>query len=222
MSDGILLLPGSSGWKGSKAYQDMFTEWENEARRCGFSPHLVSYPGQDPCAPEERLTLEGAIRVTRSACDETRPTWMIARSFGCQVALGAVASGGPWLSSLRGVTLWGPCLLSTYQRMWPTLESQLASAEGYRRYGTFIEPEFYAGTALETLVRDAACHIRIVRGSSDEYSISEDLAFLASIHRRFQFRWSCTTVELNGLTHKAHASEMTDPVAKAYFDALFP
>jgi hypothetical protein len=182
---------------------------------------LISYPGQDPSIPGQTLTYEGALGATIEVCRVFRPRLIVTRSFGCQVVLGAVAAGGEWVATCEYVTLWGPCLLGSYQRLWPTMERRQKEIEGYAKYGTSVDSSLFDSPAVETLIREANCNVRLSRGTLDYCNLREDLEYLASLHRRFQpHRW-CEIVEVEGLEHTVRAEEMDPTVAMYYFNALF-
>jgi hypothetical protein len=74
---------------------------------------------------------------------------------------------------------------------------------------------------METLIRSADCNLRIARGTLNVCCETEDVEYLASLHRRFQPHRSREKVLVEGVGHTVLAEDVGPEVAARYFDALF-
>jgi hypothetical protein len=211
----LFLLPGMSSPLSEK-YKAIFQHIIELASSRGHESLVATYPGHGSGV----LTFEGAIEMAKRQCAEYKPTWVIARSFGCDVAAD-ILSDKSLAKDVQGAVLWGPAL-GNWPKRFPTAAERREYLASYRKYGTNISDTFLDDfPALELIIEKTQCNIRLVRGTNDDSNFREDLDFLAAVHKRGQASRKCEVVEIPGLAHTIEPSSCTDKQLKAYADALF-
>ena len=107
----LLILPGG-GSKDAENYRSVYTLLEDAAKERGYKEIQVAhYPGQvdDKRKIIGEGTLTGSVKATSVLVKQFAdkgPFRIIARSFGCTVALMAVKEAG--LTNVKEIVLWGP------------------------------------------------------------------------------------------------------------------
>lgn len=217
----ILVLPGSSSPVGSEHYRQVYETVENEAARRGFVCKTVIYPGQQGIS-SGILNQSSAMTHVLQICRGFKPDWIIARSFGCCVAVGILGSEENWIKRCRGAVLWGPCLSKTIDRIWRTAEEKQTEVKEYVKYNTFLSGDFFDDyPTMEDLIQKAGSNLRLIRGGKDEFNTKEDLDYLADIHGQHQPGYAREIIEIPGLTHTVIHGEVTQGLLSMYFDSLF-
>ncbi|HEV7590909.1 MAG TPA: hypothetical protein VGO40_22550 [Longimicrobium sp.] len=203
-------------------YREVYDELTDEATARGFAVQWVVFPGQGPSDGGE-LIFEGSLASTLRAAAEFRPHWVIARSYGCLVAVAAAGTGAEWVRDCHGMALWGPCTGRTTQARWGTDEKEAATIESYAKHGTRLATGFYTTMpAIEDRIKDARCSLRIVRGERDEYNTEQDIEKLHALHTAAQPGFRCEKQLIADLEHHVIRRETTPPEKWAeYCDALF-
>jgi hypothetical protein len=217
----VLLIPGSTSPILSPKYQVVYDDLHDASKERGFDAHLVVFPGQWADDGME-LTFEGSLNTTVNACLEFRPHWVIARSFGCLVAMAAAAIDAVWMRECRGIVLWGPSTSRYVQNRWGTPEKEAATILAYADHGTRIARGFFTTMpSMDDCIRAARCSLRIARGDQDEYSTWTDMEELCGLHTAAQPEFRCETRAVLGLGHHVVRSETSPAKWAEYCDALF-
>ena len=217
----LLLLPGSTSPILTDKYRAVYDDISASAQARGFNVQLIVYPGQRS-GDRERVSFQTACESAEHACAALRPRWVIGRSFGCLVATALAGSGGSWLDDCDGMTLWGPCLGRTVQGLWGTEESEQRAIAEYEKFGTRLAVGFFREMpAIEVLIKDAQCSLRIIRGAHDEFSTDADVAELVSLHRAAQSGAGCTSATLWNLNHHVTRASVSPAEWALYCDVLF-
>ena len=212
----LLILPGTSN-PFSSGYKEVYQHISNLANSHGYESMLGSYPGHG----EGNLTFEGAIAAAQHQCAEYKPVWVIARSFGCDVAA-EILSADALAQGIEGAILWGPTLGNWARRFFPTAADRRKEIAQYREYGANLADDFLDNfPALELIIEKTRCNIRLIRGTKDTSSFREDLDFLAAVHKRGQPSRICEVVEIPGVSHTIVPAACTDRQLADYSNALF-
>ncbi|MCK6483020.1 MAG: hypothetical protein L6R00_02660 [Phycisphaerae bacterium] len=213
----VLVLPGASSRTGSSEYLQVYATIEREAVRRRLFVEIPVYPGQ---RGEEsgRVSYASALEHAERVVADFKPDWIIARSFGCHIALGLYEG----LEPLPGLVLWGPSLSSAIERLYGTTESRQNVYEGSRKHDVWLAEDFFETLpAMEEQIREVPCPIRIARGSRDDENSRADIAKLAQIHRERHPSSSREAVEIVGLAHSVVAGSVRETTLEKYFWCLF-
>ncbi len=216
-----LILPGAASPK-SPTYAGVYAAIEEEAQRRGFQCCLLHYPGQEG-GESGRLSYASALLVATESLRRIRPAWIVARSFGCLVAVGALSCREKWVSDVEGVVLWGPVSRAGLLRLFPGSREKENEIQRYRkRHNTWMERDFFdSQPTLGYMIQSARTNLRLVRGAVDQYNDEQDIAELHSLHSSAQPGLSCEAREVAGLAHTVNIEETNDDLVWQYFDALF-
>lgn len=217
----VLLLPGTSSATATDRYRDVYTTIEREAERRDMNILRVSYPGQD--GPKSgSLTFRNACQRALEAASQFRPTRIIARSLGCNVAVQILSSGKEWLTDCQAAVLWGPATNAAVVPYLASPERNAKFVKSYADHGTYLAQDLLVTTpAFEYLIGGAAVDIRLARGTRDPDNCVDDLRMMAAAHKDKQKTRICEIVEIAGLGHDVSASRTTMDVLGRYFDGLF-
>lgn len=218
----VIVLPGSSSPLGSPYYKEIYATIEDEARNRGFEITTVLYPGQ---MGENSGLLEYPTAVERSleACRIFRPNWLIGRSFGCSIATGVLGVDEDWLADLKSAALWGPCTRRTLHRIWPTVEDREREIAEYKEHGTYVSLDFFDRyPAIETLIGEARCSLRLIRGSEDIFNTDSELEELSAFHASKQPSFSRKIVKLDGAKHTVTRDSVSASLLKLYLGCILP
>ncbi len=218
----IVVLPGSSSPLGSDYYRQIYSTIEDAARNLGYEIMTAVYPGQ---RGEESglLSFEGAVKSALTACRAFLPNWIIARSFGCSVAVGLFNTHEGWLKDLRAAALWGPCTRETLFRIWPTHEDREREISEYRKHGTYVSHDFFEKyPAIEDLIGDARCNLKLIRGTEDIFNTRSDLEQLAATHASTQANFHREVIELPGAKHTVTNKNVPANLLLEYLECILP
>jgi hypothetical protein len=218
----VLIVPGvSSPLKGD--YQDVYALIKRAAREQGLDPYLISHPGHDGRESGE-LSYEAALDNAKEKAVEVGPDWLIARSFGCDIAVGLLQQKTEWVERCQGAVLWGPALVTTVRdRLFPSRERRKKEIESYKEWDTFLASDFIESIpSLAEKIRHARCNMRLVAGSKDDDIGLEDLEFLAARHKKYQYPDYITDVNIiGGLGHTVTQEEYPEFLVNRYLELLF-
>lgn len=216
MKPKLLLLPGTSN-PHSARYKEIFQHMMDLASAHGYESLIATYPGHGRGV----LTFKGAVEKAKHQCAECKPVWIIARSFGCDVAA-EMLSDEALAERVESCVLWGPALGNWARRFFPTVAARRKETASYRKYGANLSDTFLDDfPALELIIEKTQCDIRLVRGTNDISNFREDLDFLAAVHKRGQPSRICEVVEIPGLAHTIKPTDCTEQQLAEYADALF-
>jgi|ERR1700687_2945769 len=220
MTQRALLLPGSAGLDGNDDYRQLFSDLREEAIGRGFEVAVVNYPGQE-LLKADVLTFDGACSATAVAAKKFEPTWLVARSFGCQVLLAVL--GAPGVLTCEGAVLWGPCTAAGYQRQWPDERTRIEAAEKYAtQRRTRISETIFISPSLEELIQGARVNLRLCRGAEDSLnSTPEEIDFLKRLHMTAQPSFVCERREINGVGHSVFKDRVSPATWRDHCAALF-
>ena len=217
----VLVLPGSSSPWGSARYQTVYALIQTLAEELHWWHKLRPYRGQTGKS-SETLSYTSAVEDVLRDCAACRPTWLVARSFGCHVAAGALAAGGEWLSDCRGAVLWGPVLSHVVTREYATETARQADTEGHKRYGVFLASDFHSTLpAIESLIPKIRCNLRLCRGSKDDLNNIADLDNLANLHAQTQCNFQRDVCEVIGVEHSVVPQGLSEETRECYQKCLF-
>lgn len=217
----VLVLPGSAGPTGSEEYKQIYATISDEAMRRGLECKVTFYPGHEGLS-SGLLTYASALSKALGECREYRPDWIIARSFGCVVAVGLLGSEEGWVLRCQGLVLWSSVLGSSINRIWSTEEKRRETISGHREYDSYLAPDFFESIpAVEDLIRTARCNIRLARGTRDTSNTEEDIALLAETHRHTQPDFLTEVVAIEGVAHGVSKCSMPNNLLADYLSCLF-
>src|SRR5258708_1945902 len=132
----LLILPGTSSPLSAR-YQDVYQHIIDMANSKGYDSLVATYPGHGRGV----LTFKGAVQKAKRLCAEYKPVWIIARSFGCDVAAEMLADKR-LATQVKGAVLWGPALGNWARRFFPTAAARRKETASYRRYGANLSGTF--------------------------------------------------------------------------------
>jgi hypothetical protein len=226
----LVLLWGSSGAYGddgsrkASEYRGALELIEAGARRYGFEPNKVLYPGHPNRSGVTvgKLSFQSALSEVKEQCRKIEPAWIVGRSFGALIAPAALSCGEVWVQGCRGSVLWGPGFRRFNDAAWPTPAHKAQAVDEYKAFGTHLVSDFFDTLPdIETLVPAAACNLKFARGEKDKYNSIDDLKRLADIHARSQSGFKNIVIELKGLDHTPTPSKLNAEECDLYFDCLF-
>ncbi len=214
----VYICPGLSS-PASDYYRECYRAVSEEARRRGFDPELIYYPGQR--TPDGRvdgnLSLSGAVAhacasIEAGTASDSTSYRLIGFSFGCFVALRVAQQLQDRPPEL--VTLWGPL---PYWKCWENFREAL---DPYTGAGTRIPDAkaFFSGLVpIEYLLAQSRTPVHVNLGDNDEYTPPAFLEYL---------KHGCCAVNEDRMrfTLAAGCSHTMEPLSKgwtAYVDALF-
>lgn len=221
MTHHVVVLPGASSPTGSNRFEAVYSAIEQEARRRGFSYDLVTYPGQNGTS-SGLLSYETALAAALIVCRKSRPTWVVARSFGCTVACGMLIREESWVATCSGVVLWGPFFKHAIEPKFGTREAMERTVSEYREYGVILADEFYATLPeQEVLIRQMCCSARLARGTRDKYNSGAELQKLRSAHQERENGFVVDVREVLGAEHEVVPAEVSADVVAEYYRCLY-
>lgn len=220
MQSQCLNFSGSASPEAS-SYEDVYATIVHGAEVIDPKPQVIVYPGQLGQG-SGRLNYKSAVQHALQECRNHSPSWIVARSFGCEIACSALASGEEWVRGVKGVSLWGAGLLSTYRQVWPTREAQQKEIEKHKQKGTWLAEDCLDKLpGIENLIGNVRCNVRIARGSLDDACSSDDIKLLFDIHRSQRPEFCQQLVEVSGLKHCVRKSEISAELLAQYYECLF-
>ena len=87
----------------SPRYKEVYQHIADLAGSHGYESLVAAYPGHGRGV----LTFKGAVESAKRQCVKSKPVWIIARSFGCDVAA-EILSDNAVTKGVEGAVLWGP------------------------------------------------------------------------------------------------------------------
>lgn len=217
----VLIFPGGTSAIHSDRHKKAITVIEVEARRREYECSVVHYPGHDG-ESSGALNYRSAVDKAHVLCHDFQPNWLIARSFGCVVAVAVLASQEGWLDQCEGAVLWGPYFGAAVERLVPNDEKKRQMIDKYRRERkTFLASDFFQIPPIENLIRKVRCDMRLVRGTRDSSTSSEEMEFLGAVHHRAQPDYLSEVVVIGGLTHEVVEEDLSAELMALYHDSLF-
>ena len=214
----VLLFPGSTSYLSAK-HLPALINLQREAGQRGFLSIPLLYPGQTPNL-SDNLTFETATICAVQALQAYAPTRVLARSFGCQVALAAL-SRVQLPSHFQGLVLWGPCTSRGYRQQWPDANARDKAVRRSVAGGTRLSKEIFSGRpTVEELLRSAPdFSLRLCWGTADsKNATSEEIEGLAQIRRASHQPVECVLID--GIGHSVTA-DADDASVHEYYDAMF-
>ena len=168
----LLLLPGAGNPEAVPLYSDVYDLLRNEAERWGFGIFVdsVRWPGQ--CDPASRgttpcLTVASAIEVAVDAVEAMPPGpfCILARSFGCTVALKAMEHERRSRTPER-LILWGP---PAFWRLWELFGRDIGPSQAKAQSkGVRIDASYWASLEpTESLLRRVRVPTIVAAGTDD-------------------------------------------------------
>lgn len=213
MAQRVLVLPGSSSPRHPK-YVPVYEDLLGAARDRGLSSQLVLFPGQDP-GRNDLLTHRQSVSAALAAAREFQPDWLVARCYGCVVALELLRLREAWVAQCRGAVLYGPVLRAAYDCVMPDRESTqtfLGSVAGTR-----MDPDFYPSDELpfsDELVDSISLPLWFARGSLERDNSMEDLQAIAAAYG--PTGQGCRWREVAGAPHSVSRASLPEAVWQEY------
>lgn len=176
----LLIFPGA-GNPDTDQYKQVYDVIRRETKQYGYDSVLcdVRWPGHttdDEYGSAPSLTIPSAIVVAKAkiASMPDGPFTVLARSFGCFVALKMAQDLPTSIRLPAQMILWGP---APYWRMWEIFKGDLDGAQKQAHTkGAKIDGQFFAAIEpLESLIKKVSIPTIIASGAEDEYC---ELAFI--------------------------------------------
>jgi hypothetical protein len=198
----VFIFPGLSS-PAAEYYRDGYQAVTDEARRRGFEPELIHYPGQQK--PDGRLdgvlslrasVADGCARIEAALASGAKTYRLIGFSFGCFVALRIAQQLQDRPPQL--VTLWGPL---PFWKCWDNYCGD--RTDRHTGSGTRIlmplEAFFGELVPIEHLIGTMGAPLHVCLGEKDEYAPPAFLEYLkhgcgigAKRERHFTLGEGCT------------------------------
>ena len=222
----LLVLPGSGNPDASPLYSKVYDVIAREAKNFGFDKVKTDtrYPGHvsapDNYEQSDSLTLSGAVTAACEAIQtlpDDEPFTILARSFGCLVALKLASNEDQSIRRASKNILWGP---SPYWLLWQICvrdiktEKEKGREKGYK----LNETTFTSIESFESLIINTSIRTVVASGDLDSYCTPAYLTYLSSITK------GNSHVIFNppviGAVHEV-TDESGEQVVRGYVDALF-
>ena len=176
----LLIAPGA-GNPESPLYDEVYKLLGTLAQQEGYSnvDTSIRWPGQDSSPISASLTVGEAASVLGQkfeSLDQLGVNYdILARSFGCCVALAAAEKFQP--RCLNRVILWGA---APHWRVWQLFVEELATeSQTARKKGVRIDEQLYPSSIpIETLLKRCRHSVRFAFGEKDRYASKGFAAYL--------------------------------------------
>jgi hypothetical protein len=217
----IVIFPGGASPLDPK-YIGVYKTLTDEARKKKCLCTVIQYPGQRGIE-SGHLNYTSALQASLEVCRREQPNWIIARSYGCAVAAGALGMAEEWSKKCQGAVFWGPYSDAAIKKMFPTLQHKLELIQKYRvERNTWLADDFFDGVPnMESLVERVSCSLRFVRGTLDSSTDRGQLNLLDNAHRRSMPSKIKNVYEIEGLEHEVDASKVSAAQLAEYLELLF-
>jgi hypothetical protein len=220
----LLILPGLTNPDVDAEYRGVYELLAQEASERGYRQvHTdVRYPGQ--CASTERgaaerLTLAGAVnRVKERAMQFPSERFdVLARSFGCVVALKTWCNAEGSLPKPSRIILWAP---PPFWMLWDFFVLRYVEKAGqFLDKGVRIGANFFASVEpVESLLQCVPVATVVAAGTLDKYCTSTYFEYLRSLDHSPNVRFQPL---VEGAPHSVTDLAGLD-VVRAYLEALLP
>ena len=176
----LLIAPGA-GNPESPLYDEVYGLLGALAREEGYSDVDVSirWPGQASFPVSRNLTVDGAASVLGRKFENLDQAGIaydiLARSFGCCVALAAVEQFQP--QRLESIILWGA---APHWKVWQLFVENLANeTQTARQKGVCIDHQLYPSSIpIEALLKRCRYPVRFAFGEKDRYTSNGFASYL--------------------------------------------
>ncbi|MCX6177913.1 MAG: hypothetical protein NT163_00815 [Chlorobiales bacterium] len=185
----LLILPGSGNPDASPLYTKVYDVISREAKNFGFNQVKsdTRYPGHvsasDNYDQSDPLTLSGAVKAACKAIQtlpDDEPFTILARSFGCLVALKLASHEDQSIRRASKNILWGP---SPYWLLWQICVRDLKKEKekGKGKGCKLDETTFPSIESFESLIIHTSIRTVVASGDQDSYCSPAYLNYLSSL-----------------------------------------
>jgi hypothetical protein len=222
----LLVLPGGGNPDASPLYSEVYALISREAKKFGYNevktdirwPGHVSIPQK--YEQSDPLTLKGAVTVAIKAINalsDDVPFTILARSFGCLVALKLANQEDQSIRRAYKNILWGP---APYWLLWEMFVRDLKeNKEISKNKGLKVdESSFTSLESIESLIINTSLRTIVASGNKDPLCTPAYIKYLSSITN--ENRLVTFTQPVVGAGHEV-VDASGEQVVRKYVEALF-